>query len=484
MPPITSRPPKSMTAPIESVGRKSRPGRYAPRPAPDAARRRARLRLAGEARLHVVLAPECLHHLDPDDGLVRRLGDVGLQLLHLARDRHHLAREREREQEHSRHRDQRDRGELDVDEEQDDRDPEDHHQRLDPLGHAPADEVADGVEVVGRARDDLTGGVPVVERARIAQVCLVEQLAHPCLHADAGARRRVAAREVDREPDRREHDDDDEVRPQRLAVAVRRRDRVVDRVPDDERDREREPGVDEGARQADEDEPFLLAPQPGEPLRRRPEAEIRRIDRERAPAHPGKLPEIVNQANYRRAVCGTYSRSERGSRVPVSARDSREGAVTVAGMNVIPIPGLEHLPFAEVWFHELDDARLRKASARARVLGKTGLEVWTTTQTPAVASADDGVDATLAPARSDGRPDAIGFARCRSRSGTSRRISRTSALGSTARRVWSSALRPRRSSSSNPPLAISASRPAIAFRTATRTRRKRRCTWSCVAAGG
>ena len=27
-------------------------------------------------------------------------------------------------------------------------------------------------------------------------------------------------------------------------------------------------------------------------------------------------------------------------------------------------------------------------------------------------------------------------------------------------------------------------RPAIAFRTATRTRSKRRCTWSCAGAGG
>jgi len=54
-------------------------------------------------------------------------------------------------------------------------------------------------------------------------------------------------------------------------------------------------------------------------------------------------------------------------------------------MGVIPIPGLEHLPFAEIWFHELDDSRLREASAKARELGKTGLEVWTTTRTPAVA---------------------------------------------------------------------------------------------------
>ncbi len=50
------------------------------------------------------------------------------------------------------------------------------------------------------------------------------------------------------------------------------------------------------------------------------------------------------------------------------------------------IPGLEHLPFAEVWFHELDDARLAEASEQARALGKSGLEVWTTTKTPAVAA--------------------------------------------------------------------------------------------------
>ena len=55
-------------------------------------------------------------------------------------------------------------------------------------------------------------------------------------------------------------------------------------------------------------------------------------------------------------------------------------------MNVTPIPGLDHLPFAEVWFHDVDDARLQEASAKARALGKTGLEVWTTTKTPAVAA--------------------------------------------------------------------------------------------------
>jgi GNAT superfamily N-acetyltransferase len=53
-------------------------------------------------------------------------------------------------------------------------------------------------------------------------------------------------------------------------------------------------------------------------------------------------------------------------------------------MDVHPIPGLEHLPWAEVWFHEIDDARWLEASAAARQIGKTGLEVWTTDKTPEV----------------------------------------------------------------------------------------------------
>ena len=53
-------------------------------------------------------------------------------------------------------------------------------------------------------------------------------------------------------------------------------------------------------------------------------------------------------------------------------------------MDVKPIPGLEQLPYAEVWFHELDEARWREASRLARMLGKTGLEVWTTDRTPEV----------------------------------------------------------------------------------------------------
>jgi GNAT superfamily N-acetyltransferase len=54
------------------------------------------------------------------------------------------------------------------------------------------------------------------------------------------------------------------------------------------------------------------------------------------------------------------------------------------GVEVNPMPGLEHLPFAEVWFHEIDETRWRDASAAAREIGKTGLEVWTTDKTPNV----------------------------------------------------------------------------------------------------
>ena len=50
------------------------------------------------------------------------------------------------------------------------------------------------------------------------------------------------------------------------------------------------------------------------------------------------------------------------------------------------MPGLERLPFAEVWFDEIDEARWREASAAAVALGKTGLEAWTTDRTPEVAA--------------------------------------------------------------------------------------------------
>jgi GNAT superfamily N-acetyltransferase len=52
--------------------------------------------------------------------------------------------------------------------------------------------------------------------------------------------------------------------------------------------------------------------------------------------------------------------------------------VTIRVVDVKPIPGLEHEPYAEVWLHTVDDDAWREASRLAQELGKTGLEVWTT----------------------------------------------------------------------------------------------------------
>jgi GNAT superfamily N-acetyltransferase len=54
-------------------------------------------------------------------------------------------------------------------------------------------------------------------------------------------------------------------------------------------------------------------------------------------------------------------------------------------MDVRPIPGLEHLPFAEVWIREPGEAAWREASDAARAIGKDALEVWTTDETTEVA---------------------------------------------------------------------------------------------------
>jgi GNAT superfamily N-acetyltransferase len=61
-----------------------------------------------------------------------------------------------------------------------------------------------------------------------------------------------------------------------------------------------------------------------------------------------------------------------------------EAAPESVNERVKPIPGLEHLPFAEVWFREVGDRPWREASSAASAIGKSGLEVWTTDASPAV----------------------------------------------------------------------------------------------------
>ena len=56
------------------------------------------------------------------------------------------------------------------------------------------------------------------------------------------------------------------------------------------------------------------------------------------------------------------------------------------GVDVKPLPGLEQLPYAEVWLRSPDEALWREASEAAHAIGKDGLEVWTTDETPEVAT--------------------------------------------------------------------------------------------------
>lgn len=53
-------------------------------------------------------------------------------------------------------------------------------------------------------------------------------------------------------------------------------------------------------------------------------------------------------------------------------------------MEVRPVPGLEHEPYAEVWLETAGEAVLTEAFALAAAIGKLGLEAWTTTKTPDV----------------------------------------------------------------------------------------------------
>jgi GNAT superfamily N-acetyltransferase len=53
-------------------------------------------------------------------------------------------------------------------------------------------------------------------------------------------------------------------------------------------------------------------------------------------------------------------------------------------VEVRPVPGLEHEPYAEVWLEVAAAALLDEAYALAAAIDKPGLEVWTTTKTPEV----------------------------------------------------------------------------------------------------
>src|SRR5262252_42157 len=164
-----------------------------------------------EALSYVVLAAEGLHHLDSDDGLVGGLGHIALPRLHPAGDGRDAMRKAVRDKADQRQRHGRVERQLWIDEREDDPGRNDHHHALHPLHKTPADEVADGIEIVRRPREHLAGRMPVVEGARVAEVRLVEELPHPRLDPDADPGGCVAAVEVDDEAQKGEAADGCEI---------------------------------------------------------------------------------------------------------------------------------------------------------------------------------------------------------------------------------------------------------------------------------
>ena len=228
-----------------------------------------RLGAAEEPRSHVVLAAEGLHHLDPDHRFVGRLSEMPLLRLDEPRDREEPVGEEPGQDRDRRHRERGVEREPRVHEREHDRGTRDHHRALHPLDDAPADEVAHGVDVVRRARDHLAGRMPVEEGPRVGEIGVVEHPAQPRLDGDPDPGRCEAAREVDAEAQRREHDDDPEIRQQ--PAFVRADDRLVDHALDQHRDRDRERREGERAREPDRDQPPLLPPEWEEPAQGRPE---------------------------------------------------------------------------------------------------------------------------------------------------------------------------------------------------------------------
>ena len=219
-------------------GRKSRPGQVARLDAGLAQGARAHaLGALAEALAHLGLAPERLHHLDADDGLVRGLGEVGLALLDDARDRRHEPREAPREQRDQRHREAANSASCAFTLSSTIETPTIIIALEHDLDDAPADEVADRVEVVGRAREHLPGRVAVVERARVGEVRVVEPGPQAVLDHDADARRDRPPRRVGGEAQERADDDQPEV--ERELRVILGDDRVVDHALHEHRDRDR-----------------------------------------------------------------------------------------------------------------------------------------------------------------------------------------------------------------------------------------------------
>ena len=192
------------------------------------------------------------------------------------------------------------------------------------LHDAPADEVADRVEVVGRPREHLPGRVAVVERARIGQVRVVERGAQAVLDHDADARGDRAPRRVGERSagTRRPRSARGRARARSgsfatIELSITRWTSTGIAIPS--------AGRRERAQQADADETTLHPPLAREMARGRAEAQVRRIDRTDwcSDGHTGRVPSAPLSARAT-MPCGTAARAmtarRRATRRPPGAR--------------------------------------------------------------------------------------------------------------------------------------------------------------------
>ena len=204
-----------------------------------------------ELLLASLLLRERLHDMDADDRLLRHRGDVAELLLDVAQDRVRDVAVAVGDRDDQRRDREREEGELPLDHEQ-----HDHHRRdgedvLEEEDQAEPEEEADRLQVDGGPRHQLARLVTVVEAEREAQQVRVEALAHVLLDSE-----RLPPRDQPAASHQHGlHDPDGDDRGDHPGERVRAPLSVdpVDRLPDEQHDRDRRRLREHGQDRGDEE---------------------------------------------------------------------------------------------------------------------------------------------------------------------------------------------------------------------------------------
>ena len=210
-----------------------------------------------ELRLAAILLRERLDDVDADDRLLGHGRDVAQLLLHLAQDRvRDVAVAVGDRDDHRRDR-ERDQRQLPLDDEEHDHHRDDGEHVLEEEDQAEAEEEAHRLQVDGRARHQLARLVAVVEAEREPQQVRVQRLAHVLLDPERlPAGDDPAAEHQRRLDDADDRDRDDEPGEHRRAAA---RLDPVDRLADEQDDRDRGRLREHGQDRRDEQRPACTA---------------------------------------------------------------------------------------------------------------------------------------------------------------------------------------------------------------------------------